>query len=58
MVSVLVFLALAVLLAASSVRCGHFSIVDTTVGGMLASKRIQNDDTGKETLAVPPFVEI
>ena len=37
-----------ILLILTSVSDGaRYSIVDTTVGGVLAAKRIQNDDTGE-----------
>ena len=40
-------LALLLFLVASTAQCSNYSIVNTTVGGKLAAKRIQNDDTGK-----------
>ena len=30
----------------------RYSIVDTTIGGVLAAKRIQNDDTGEFSLSL------
>ena len=37
----------ALFLVIFTARGSHYSIVNTTVGGMLKSKRIQNDDTGE-----------